>query len=226
MDSKWSKHIEDEMAKPYFTKLREYIKSQQAIKQVYPDNNLIFNAFEQCPYHDLKVVILGSEPDNNGSAHGLAWSTIKQEIPDSLFNIFREIRKDVFPEFENKDMVIHKSGNLTSWANQGVLLLNQILTSEKGVKDAHKNKGWEVFCENTIKAINEHPNKIVFMLWGKGAVEYSRLIGSKHLVLEASHPSSYTAQQGFFGCRHFSESGKFILKEYKQTKLPVKWHLF
>ena len=225
MHNKWNEHIEAEMQKPYFQKLREYVKSQQAIKQIYPDNNLIFNAFEQTSYYDLKVVILGGEPDNNGSAHGLAWSTTRQDIPDALFNIFKEVRKDVFPEFDNKDMVIHKSGNLTSWANQGVLLLNQVLTSEKGVKDSHKNKGWEEFCKNTIIALNSHPNRVVFMLWGKGACEYTELIDKKHLVLEGSHPSSYTAQNGFFGERFFTRSNEFVLKEYKKTRLPVKWHI-
>lgn len=227
MDSPWEQHIQSEMQKEYFIKLRAFIKSEQLTKQIYPDNNLIFNAFEQCPYYDLKVVIIGNEPYTNGGDHGLAWSTTKHDIPDSLFNIFKEVRKDMFEPFENTNMVIHRTNNLTQWANQGVLFLNTLLTSEKGKQYAHKNKGWELFMEATLKKINEHQNKVVFMLWGKEACGWERLIDTtKHLVLTSSHPSSHTAQQGFMGCKHFSTANEFIKKHYFNQRLPIRWHLF
>lgn len=228
MQDQWTRHIESEMAKEYFIKLRSFIKAEQSVKQIYPDNSLIFNAFEQCPYTDLKVVIIGSEPYGNGYDHGLAWSTTQQTDNPSLYNILKEVKKDMFIKWENTNMIIHKTNNLTQWANQGVLLLNQLLTSEKGVQHSHKNKGWEIFFENTIKMISDsHPNRVVFMLWGKGACEWSRLINQdRHLVLEASHPSPHTEQQGFMGCKHFSQANAFIKKHHFNKLLPIKWHLF
>ena len=118
----WNKHIESELQKPYFSKLREFIINERKTKQIYPSPDLLFNAFTQCPYYDLKVVILGNEPYNNGYDHGLAWSETLQRNNDSTFNIFKEIRKDMFEEFENTNIVIHKTPNLTQWAQQGVLL--------------------------------------------------------------------------------------------------------
>jgi len=228
MDSQWTKHLESEMAKDYFVKLRAFIKSEQQTKQIYPENNLIFNAFEQCPFSDLKVVIVGSEPYTSSKSHGLSWSVSNGTAGDSLYNVLKEVKKDMFKEFENTNMVIHKTANLTQWAQQGVLLLNVLLTSEKGKKEAHKNKGWEEFFVNTIKKINEHPtNRVVFMLWGKGACDYAEMIDKeRHLVLEASHPSPHTEQQGFMGCKHFSTANAFIHKHHFNKLLPVKWHLF
>jgi len=228
MEERWKQHIDTEMAKDYFVKLRTYIKTQQANVQVYPENNLIFNAFELCPYYDLKVVILGTEPHTNNSAHGLAWSVQNGSATDSLYNVLKEIKKDIFPKFENTNMVLHKTANLTQWAQQGVLLLNILLTSEKGKKEAHKNKGWEEFASNTIKMLSDnHPNRLVFMLWGKTAQEYGALIDrEKHLVLETSHPNPYTEQQGFMGCKHFSQANDFISKHHFNKLLPIKWHLF
>lgn len=223
----WNKHIEVELKKPYFSKLREFVSAERKVKQIYPAPDLIFNAFAQCPYYDLKVVILGNEPYTTGFDHGLAWSETMQRNNPSTFNIFKEVRRDMFVEFENKELAIHKTGNLTQWANQGVLLLNTLLTSEKGIKESHKNKGWEEFTANTIKLINDHPNRVVFMLWGKRLSEYRHLIDeSRHLVLEASNPSPHTVQQGFMGCKHFSQANDFISKHYFNKRLPVKWHLF
>lgn len=224
-------YLNAEMKKEYFLKLREFVKTEQTQKRIYPENTNIFNAFEQCPYYDLKIVILGNEPYTDGSDHGLAWSTISGAVTPTLCNIFKEIRKDIFPKYENIEFNLSRTTNLTQWANQGVLLLNTILTAEKGKQNAHKNKGWEIFTQNTIKFINEHKyNKVVFMLWGKGALEYKEFIDQKkHLVLEAAHPNPYTASQGFFGCKHFSQANEFILKHYlnlRNQQAPIGWHLF
>jgi uracil-DNA glycosylase len=226
MSEEWEKHLTTEMQKDYFVKLRAFVKEEQRTKDILPPNNLIFNAFEQCPYWDLKVVIIGKEPySQKGLDHGLAYS-IQSGSSDALFNILKEVRKDIFEQWETTRTVIHKTSNLTQWAKQGMLLLNSVLTVEKDRPESHKNKGWEEFTINTIKYINHHPNRVVFMLWGKFVEQFKEHIDqSRHLVLSASHPSSYTAQQGFIGCHHFSQSDKFILKNYFNKRMPILWHL-
>lgn len=228
MSEEWAKHLEAEMQKDYFTKLRAFVKEEQRTKDIYPANELIFNAFEQCPYWDLKVVILGKEPYSGyGMDHGLAYSTPGSTTPDGLFNVLKEVRKDIFARWENTNMVLHKTNNLTQWAKQGVLLLNTVLTVEKNKADSHKNKGWEEFTINTLKLINNHPSRVVYMLWGKTVGEYKQYIDTtRHLVLEASHPNSFTAAQGFWGCQHFKQADEFILKHYFNKRMPVSWQLF
>lgn len=228
MDSVWINHLEKEMQQQYFVELKAFVKAQQAQKHVYPENALIFNAFEQCPWYDLKVVILGTEPQTNGGDHGLAYSSTKGTF-EAQQNIFKEILDDDLSVFRHVNYNLFKTANLIQWAKQGVLLLNVLLTAEKDKKQAHANKGWETFTGNTLNMISDKKDPMVFMLWGKMAQEYKPFIDDKkHLVLEASHPSSYTAMQGFFGCKHFSQANDFIVKNYinkANQKVGIAWNL-
>lgn len=233
MDSKWNDYIEEQMKLPYFTELRKYIKAQQANVPVFPENNMIFNAFALCPYYDLKVVILGGEPYTDGSDHGLAWSRLKGTRSEAVANIYREVFKDEYAQWMRdrfNDGVFgdhFRTNNLTAWAKQGILLLNILLTAEKGKSGAHKNKGWETFAANTMKFISDNKTGIVFMLWGKSALEMAQYIDrGKHLVLEASHPSPHTAGEGFFGCQHFAKAKEYLLQNSKENKpRTIGWFL-
>ena len=220
----WWQFIDEELTKPYFQELDKFVKQQRQSKEIYPSAENVFNAFTICNYWDLKVIILGGEPDSYpGNAHGLAFSTLKQEMGFILSNIFREVKNDIYPEFINHNSPIFKTNNLTQWAKQGILLLNILLTVEKEKSLSHRGKGWEQFTQNTLKFLNEHPRRLVYMLWGKNALSYKGFIdGEKHLILEAAHPSPHTAQNGFFGCKHFSQANEFILKTQNKT---IGWHL-
>lgn len=229
MDTKWLEHINSEMKKPYFIKLKEFIATERQTKEIYPSPEQLFRAFDLCNYWDLQVVILGSEPScYHGVSDGLAFSSLK-EASKSLMNVLVEIRNDLFESHENTNIVVHQHYNLSQWAIQGVLLLNTVLSVEKGKSESHKNKGWEEFTKNTILFLNDCPHKIVYMLWGKGAQEYKEYINSeKHLVLEAAHPNPHTAYSGFFGCRHFSKANNFLINQYIKNpsrRGGIGWHL-
>lgn len=201
-------------------KIRTFIEHQKAQRnQVFPPNELIFNAFQLTDWNQLKVVIIGQDPyHGQGEAHGLSFSVPEGiKIPPSLRNIFKELAADI-PEFE-----IPPSGNLTKWAEQGVLLLNAILTVNKDHAASHQQSGWESFTDELIQSISEKKENIVFILWGNFAQSKKKFIDtSKHLVLESVHPSPLSAHRGFLGCKHFSATNAYL----REKKLPeIDWKL-
>jgi len=207
MDSKWQSYIDSQMKESYFTRLREFVQKERSAGQVYPSAKDIFSAFLYTPYDDVKVVIIGQDPYHTpGHAHGMAFSSLASQTPPSLFNIFKEIREDFF----GTRATIYKQNNLWQWATQGVLLLNTVLTVRKGEPRSHAGKGWEIFTRGIIKLLNDHKYPIVYLLWGSHAKEYSEFIDNKHYILEATHPSPYSANNGFFGSKPFSQCNSFL----------------
>lgn len=194
--------------------LNEYDKG----KIIYPKNALIFNAFNLTPFSKLKVVILGQDPyHGKNQAHGLSFSVPKGiKIPPSLKNIYKELESDL-------NFSIPNHGNLESWAKQGVLLLNAILTVNASEPASHKKSGWEDFTDTVIKKISDNSENKVFLLWGRFAQEKSKFIdSSKHLVLKAAHPSPFSAHNGFFGCKHFSKTNEYLVKH---GQAPINWQI-
>ena len=178
----------------------------------------IFNAFNMTPFNKIKVVIIGQDPYHGpNQAHGLCFSVNKTiKIPPSLQNIFKELKNDL-------DIDIPISGNLTKWTGQGILLLNNVLTVERGLANSHKNIGWEEFTKSTISLISDHLSNIVFILWGMQAQEKESLIDkSKHLILKAAHPSPLSAYNGFYGCNHFSKTNRYLKEKLKDE---INWNL-
>jgi uracil-DNA glycosylase len=212
----WKQVLADEFEQPYFSVLTDFVRNEYKTHTIYPPAKLIFNAFDQCPFNQLKVVILGQDPYHGpGQAHGLCFSVNDGiDFPPSLRNIFKELQNDVGKE-------IPRSGNLNGWAKQGVLLLNATLTVRANLAGSHQNKGWEQFTDAVINKINEQKQHVVFILWGNYAINKSKLIDqNKHLVLSSVHPSPLSASRGFFGNRHFSKANEF-LKLYGLE--PVHW---
>ncbi|EKJ86221.1 uracil-DNA glycosylase [Leptospira meyeri] len=216
IESGWKEALKDEFEKPYFSNLREWIRDQYKTSIVYPPAKLIFNAFDSCPFDKVKVVILGQDPYHGpGQAHGLCFSVNEGvPFPPSLQNIFKEIADDL-------QKPIPKSGNLTHWANQGVLLLNATLTVQKDKAGSHQNKGWEEFTDAAIKILAEKKSNIVFLLWGSFAQKKESLIPpNKHLILKSAHPSPLSAYRGFLGNKHFSKTNEYL---HSQGKEPIDW---
>jgi uracil-DNA glycosylase len=214
----WKELLSDEFQKEYFLKLKSFLADEYKTKRIYPDTNDIFNALRYTAYEDVKVVILGQDPYHGyGQAHGLCFSVKKGVTPPpSLKNIFKELQSDI-------GCTIPNHGELTSWANQGVLLLNTVLTVREGQPNSHKNKGWEIFTDEIIKLLNEREKPMVFLLWGANARSKKKLITNpNHLILETVHPSPLSAYNGFFGCKHFSTANKF-LSDHGET--PINWQL-
>ena len=202
IEPSWEAVLKDEFAKPYFTQLAETIRTRYLERTVYPPPQLVFNAFNLCPLEQVRVVIIGQDPYHGpGQAHGLSFSVQDGvRTPPSLQNIYKEIESDL-------GTPVPESGNLESWAKQGVLLLNATLTVEKGQPGAHQGLGWEAFTNAAIRAVSEQKEYVVFLLWGRHAQAKEALIDTnKHLVLKAPHPSPFSAHSGFFGCRHFSQA--------------------
>ncbi|MES2690639.1 MAG: uracil-DNA glycosylase [Bacteroidota bacterium] len=214
----WKALLNDEFGQPYFDGLISFIKKEkQEGKIVYPPGSQIFRAFDLTPVKDVRVVILGQDPYHGaGQAHGLCFSVNKGvPMPPSLQNIFKELKTDI-PEFN-----IPAHGDLSEWAKQGVLLLNATLTVEKDKAGSHQGKGWEQFTDAVIRHISDEKKHVVFILWGKFAQSKSPLIDeTKHLVLKAAHPSPFSAYNGFFGCRHFSQTNDYLTHHHLQ---PVVW---
>jgi len=212
----WLEVFKPEYKKPYYKKLYDFISEEYSRYTVYPPGDDIFNAFHLTPLSKVKVVIIGQDPYHEpGQAHGLCFS-VKQgvDIPPSLQNIYKELHDDV--GFE-----IPGHGCLTSWAEQGVLLLNAVLTVRAHAAASHQNKGWEEFTDAVIRAVNEVDRPIVFLLWGSFARSKSKMLTNpNHLVLEAPHPSPLSAYRGFFGCRHFSRANDFLKAHGAE---PVDW---
>jgi uracil-DNA glycosylase len=212
----WLEVFKPEYKKPYYKKLYDFISEEYSRYTVYPPGDDIFNAFHLTPLSKVKVVIIGQDPYHEpGQAHGLCFS-VKQgvDIPPSLQNIYKELHDDV--GFEIPD-----HGCLTSWAEQGVLLLNAVLTVRAHAAASHQNKGWEEFTDAVIRAVNEVDRPIVFLLWGSFARSKSKMLTNpNHLVLEAPHPSPLSAYRGFLGCRHFSRANDFLTAHGAE---PVDW---
>lgn len=207
-DNDWRDLLKNQLDQEYFQKLNSFIENRYQEVNCFPPMNEIYAAFEYCPLKDLKVVILGQDPyHGKGQAHGLAFSVNDRiQYPPSLQNIFKELKRDL-------NLPIPNSGNLQRWANQGVLLLNTVLTVEEGKPDSHKNQGWENFTDAVIESINAHKENVIFLLWGNKAISKKKLINlDKHVVLETSHPSPLSVYRGFEGCGHFSETNR-ILRE-------------
>ena len=213
----WDGILADEFQKPYYKKLRTFLKSEYSSRVIYPDMNDIFNALRYTSFADTKVCILGQDPYHEpGQAHGLCFS-VKEGIqpPPSLLNIYKEIKTDV--GIDNPQ----DYGELTCWAKQGVLLLNTVLTVRKGAANSHKGMGWEQFTDRVINELNGKSEPVVFLLWGAHARNKAQIIDNpKHIKLCCAHPSPLSAYNGFFGCKHFSKTNEILTKN---GLTPIDW---
>ena len=214
----WLSPLKEEFGKEYYKKLYQTVNEEYKTHVIYPPADDLFNAFHFTPLHAVKVVILGQDPyHNEGQAHGLCFSVQKGvEIPPSLVNIYKELKEDLH-------CTMPTSGYLKKWADQGVLLLNTVLTVRAHEANSHKGIGWEEFTDAAIRILNEQDRPIVFMLWGSNAREKKSMLNNpKHLILEAPHPSPLSAYRGFFGCRHFSKCNAFLIKNGLD---PIDWQI-
>ena len=214
IESSWKEILQPEFDKPYFKQLTDFVRDEYRSHQVFPPASLIFNAFNLCPFDNTKVVIIGQDPYHGmGQAHGLCFSVNDGvDFPPSLINIFKEIERDLNIPFP-------KTGNLTRWAEQGVLLLNATLTVKAHQAGSHQGKGWEAFTDAVIHALAEKKEHLVFLLWGSYAQQKGMFISSqKHLVLKSVHPSPLSAYRGFIGCGHFSATNQY-LREQKMGEI-------
>ena len=217
IDDSWKQRLLPQFQQSYMQQLRQFLQQQKALgKVIYPKGTEYFNAFNLTPFEQVKVVILGQDPYHGpNQAHGLCFS-VKQgvAIPPSLVNIYKEIHRDL-------NLPIPTHGCLTHWAEQGVLLLNAVLTVEQGKAAAHQGKGWEQFTDAVIRELNDHREGIVFMLWGSYAQKKGQFIDrNKHCVLQAPHPSPLSAHRGFLGCGHFSKANAYLKK---RGETPIDW---
>ncbi|MEJ7768730.1 MAG: uracil-DNA glycosylase [Chitinophagaceae bacterium] len=219
MEAGWKEVLKAEFNKTYFQQITVLLKAEKSAGQVmYPPGNLIFNAFEKTPFDKLKVVLLGQDPyHGKGQAHGLSFSVADGiQPPPSLVNIFKELHHDI-------GLAFPVSGNLTKWAEQGVMLLNASLTVRAAEPLSHSRIGWTNFTDAVIKNVSALKENIVFLLWGKYAQEKQILIDeTKHLVLKAAHPSPFSVDKGFFGCRHFSKTNEHLTSHGID---PIDWKL-
>jgi len=213
----WHQRLAEEFEKPYFSELSRFVREEYLHAVVYPPPACIFRAFELCPFEKVKVVILGQDPYHGAKqANGLCFAVHTEvPLPPSLRNIFKEIESDT-----GKPLV-HTDGDLTRWAQQGVLLLNATLTVRAQSPGSHQEKGWEVFTDAAIAALSKEREGLVFMLWGAYAKKKGAHIDrSRHLVLEAAHPSPFSAYNGFFGCKHFTQANTYLLAHGQE---PIDW---
>ncbi|HJV36109.1 uracil-DNA glycosylase [Geomonas sp.] len=221
LEASWKCHLLAEFEKPYMRELKEFLRQEISRRKIiYPKGSQYFNAFNATPLNRVKVVILGQDPYHGPEqAHGLCFSVPHGiDIPPSLVNIFKEIQADLGLSSDH-----FRHGNLKRWADQGVLLLNSVLTVEAGRAASHQGKGWETFTDRAISLLNEQREHLVFMLWGAYAQKKGAVIdGSKHLVLQSPHPSPLSAHRGFLGCRHFSKANDYLVKHGIE---PVDWRL-
>ncbi len=214
----WNDILSGEFEKPYYLALQQFLKSEYQQGTIYPDKNDIFNAFNYTRFDNLKVVLLGQDPYHGpGQAHGLSFS-VKPDVPapPSLVNIFKEMHDDL-------GIDIPKHGYLKHWAEQGVLLLNTVLTVRASDANSHRGKGWEMFTDEVIRSINKRTDPVVFWLWGKPAQSKAALITNpNHLILKAPHPSPLSVYRGFWGSKPFSKTNAFLLEN---GKAPIDWTL-
>jgi uracil-DNA glycosylase len=218
LEASWKSALQSEFEKPYFREIKRFILDQKRQgKEIYPPGPEIFNAFAHTPFDQVKVVILGQDPYHGpGQAHGLCFS-VRPGVPPppSLVNIFKEIESDL------NTSVDQKQGDLSSWADQGVLLLNAILTVNAREAASHRKAGWERFTNAVIEQLSQKREHLVFLLWGRFAQNKAHFIqADKHLILKAAHPSPLSAYNGFHGCRHFSKTNSYL---EKHGKTPIRW---
>lgn len=221
LEAGWKLHLLEEFQKLYMAELKEFLRLEIARKKtIYPKGSEYFNAFNSTSFDKVKVVVLGQDPYHGpGQAHGLSFSVARGvDIPPSLVNIFKEIQTDLGLPQED-----FRHGYLKSWADQGVLLLNSVLTVEAGRAASHQAKGWEIFTDRAVSILNEKKYHLVFMLWGAYAQRKGGVIDEKrHLVLRAPHPSPLSAHRGFLGCRHFSQANAYLARHGMD---PIDWRL-
>ncbi|MGX7197706.1 uracil-DNA glycosylase [Enterococcus olivae] len=214
----WQEVLEEEFQQPYYLELREFLKQEYRTQKIYPDMFHIFEALEKTPYEKVKIVILGQDPYHGpNQAHGLSFSVQPGvRIPPSLKNIYKELQEDLgIPPVDH--------GYLTSWAEQGVLLLNTVLTVREGQAYSHRGKGWEQLTDTIIQKLNDRPDPVVFILWGKPAQQKIAMIDTnKHVIIRSVHPSPLSAHRGFFGSRPFSQANQALLSMGKE---PINWQL-
>lgn len=218
LGNSWDEILAEEFKKEYYLKLRSFLKQEYGSFTVYPDMNNIFNSLKYADYNSIKAVIIGQDPYHEpNQAHGLAFSVMKgNPLPPSLKNIYKEIEEDL-------GIAPPSHGELTYWAKQGVLLLNNALTVRRGQANSHRGKGWEQFTDAVITKVNQKDSPVVYLLWGANAREKTRLINNpKHLILTAAHPSPLSAYNGFFGCKHFSKCNNFL---QQQGAEPIDWSI-
>ncbi|OJT59581.1 uracil-DNA glycosylase [Bacillus licheniformis] len=218
LNDSWWQQLKDEFDKPYYQVLREMLKREYAEHTVYPEPNDIYNALHYTSYENVKVVILGQDPYHGpGQAHGLSFS-VQPGVnpPPSLKNIFIELQNDIGADIPNH-------GSLVSWAKQGVLLLNTVLTVRRGQANSHKGKGWEQLTDSIIDVLNKRDKPVVFILWGRHAqMKKERIDTSKHFIIQSPHPSPFSARNGFFGSRPFSRANQYLEQIGDE---PIDWSL-
>ncbi|MCI8518343.1 MAG: uracil-DNA glycosylase [Hungatella sp.] len=218
LQNDWLQAVGEEFKKPYYKELYEFVKKEYQTTAVYPPADDMFNALHLTPLKEVKVVVLGQDPYHGAKqAHGLSFSVLPgQRIPPSLMNIYQELHDDLGCEIPN-------NGYLEKWAKQGVLMLNTVLTVRAHKPNSHQGKGWEHFTDAIIKAVNGEDRPIVYLLWGRPAQgKIPMLNNPKHLILKAPHPSPYSADRGFFGCRHFSQANEFLRSHGIE---PIDWQI-
>lgn len=215
----WLEVLNKEFTQPYYRQLYQFVRDEYSRGVVYPPSDDIFNALHFTPLSQVKVLLLGQDPYHNvNQAHGLSFSVLESqpEIPPSLQNIYKELQDDC-------GCYIPNNGYLKKWADQGVLLLNTVLTVRAHQANSHQGKGWEQFTDAIIKALNEQDRPIVYFLWGRPAQTKAALLDNpKHLILKAPHPSPLSAYRGFFGCKHFSLANEFLIKN---GETPIDWQI-
>lgn len=215
MDKSWQKVLKSELEKSYFKELMDFLDREYEEETIYPDKDLVFQAFRLTPFEKVKVVILGQDPyHGQGQAEGLAFSVRKgQRIPPSLQNIHKELESDL-------QMIRPSHGSLVSWAEEGVLLLNTVLTVREGKANSHGKIGWETFTDQVIRVLSEREDPLVFILWGNPAKEKVKLISNHHRIILSAHPSPLSARRGFFGSRPFSRANEYLVE---MGKKPISW---
>ena len=214
----WLEAVGEEFKKPYYKELYEFVKEEYTTATVYPPSDDIFNALHLTALKDVKVLVLGQDPYHGANqAHGLSFSVLPgQRIPPSLRNIYQELHDDL-------GCYIPNNGYLEKWAKQGVLMLNTVLTVRAHKPNSHQGKGWEHFTDAIIEAVNKEDRPIVYLLWGRPAQSKIPMLNNpKHLILKAPHPSPYSADRGFFGCRHFSQANEFLKANGQE---PIDWQI-
>ena len=219
LEASWLAHLAPEFEQPYMIELRAFLLAEKKLgKDIFPPGDKIFNAFNHTPLDQVRVVILGQDPYHGpGQAHGLCFSVgLDVKVPPSLQNIFKEIHAEL-------GLPIPAHGHLTNWADQGVLLLNSVLSVEAGRAGSHQGKGWEIFTDRVVDIINRECESVVFMLWGSYAQRKGAIIDRhRHCVLTAPHPSPLSAHRGFFGCGHFKSANDYLAS---QGRAPIDWRL-
>ena len=216
IEQSWKERLQGEFDKPYFKDLTDFVRNEYRTTVVYPPGKLIFNAFNLCPFDNVKVVIIGQDPYHGpGQAHGLCFSVQDGvDYPPSLRNIFKEIQSDI-------GTPVPASGDLTRWAKQGVLLLNATLTVRANMAGSHQRRGWETFTDAVINAVATEKQNVVYILWGSYAQQKAAMVDrANNLVLESVHPSPLSASRGFFGNHHFSRTNQYLIEH---GKTPIEW---